>query len=170
VTGVQTCALPISMIAFGGAVAVMPEMHRYIVDERHWISAGEFSTAFTIGQVAPGPNVLFVTLVGWQAAGWPGALAATAGIMLPSMLLTLAAYHGIERWRDTRLVRSFREGMAPVTIGLMLASGWVIASSTDRDWRGGLLTAATVLLVLSTRLNPLWLIGLGGALGLTGVL
>lgn len=161
--------LLLSFLAFGGATVVAPDMHRYVVTDKAWMSAADFSTAFTLGQVAPGPNLLFVTLIGWKVAGFEGALATTAGMLAPSTMIALIAHHAVERWREHRLLRAFRTGLAPVTVGLTLATGWLLAVGADTDPAKAALTAATVAIVASTkRLNPLWLIAAAGAAGALG--
>ena len=80
----------LSMMAIGGGVIMLaPDIQRYVVDSNHWITAQQFAAAYTIAQAAPGPNLLYVTLVGWWAAGWAGALVATLAIIVPPATLTL---------------------------------------------------------------------------------
>ena len=155
----------LSMLSIGGAITVAPEMHRYVVDEHAWITDAQFTASISLAQASPGPNVLFVTLIGWNAAGWVGALAATVGIMLPSSLLAI----GAARWtrhRHQRIgVQAFRKGMVPITIGLLLATGWILAEpGLGQPVLIGC-TLASAVLVTKTRINPLWLILAGGALG-----
>lgn len=159
----------LSALAIGGALGTSPEMHRYLVDERGWMTHGQFTDSIALAQAAPGPNVLFVTLLGWQAAGMIGALAATVGILLPSSLI---CFYG-NRWRtaneDSRLVGAIRLGLGPIAIGLTLSAGWIIAVANNVDWKLWLLSATAFAFFLFSRRNPLWLIAagaLGGALGL----
>lgn len=160
----------LSLLSIGGALGTSPEMHRYLVDERSWMSHAQFTDSIALAQAAPGPNILFVTLLGWQAAGLSGALAATAGILLPSSLACLAC----GRWRAAneagRLVGAIRLGLSPIAIGLTLSAGWVIAQANNTGASLWLLTAAAFVFFLVSRRNPLWLIGIGaiaGALGIT---
>jgi chromate transporter len=140
-------------------------MHRFVVDERGWIDDTAFTASISLAQASPGPNILFVTLIGWNAAGWAGALAATVGIMLPSSVLALAAWRFTERLREAPWVRAFRTGMAPITIGLLMATGWILASpNLSLPWLP-ILTALTVVLTLRTRLSPLWLLAAGAVAG-----
>lgn len=161
--------LSLSLLAIGGALGTSPEMNRYLVDERGWMTDAQFTDAIALAQAAPGPNILFVTLLGWQAAGAPGALAATAGILLPSSVL---CFFG-NRWRAAnasgRLVRSIRRGLSPIAIGLTLAAGWIISVANNVDWKLWALTAAAFGFFLFSRRNPLWLIGAGALAGALGV-
>lgn len=162
--------LMLSMLSIGGALSTAPEMHRYLVDERGWLSDPQFVAGVTIAQAAPGPNLLFVTLLGWQMAGVTGALVTTIGILLPSSLLTLYA----NRWRtshhDTRLARAIRLGLSPIAIGMTASAGWVVIANLDLNLRIVALSLLTLAVVLKTRLNPLWLIALGALLGGAGLL
>ncbi|MCZ8074003.1 MAG: chromate transporter, partial [Paucibacter sp.] len=74
--------LTLSLLSIGGAITTAPEMHRFLVGERHWLSDTEFTSSIALAQAAPGPNILFVAVLGWNVAGLSGAFAAMAGIML----------------------------------------------------------------------------------------
>ena len=73
----------LSFVAFGGATALLPELYRVVVDQRQWMDATTFAHLYAIAQAAPGPNVLVVTLIGWQVAGLAGELTATVAMCLP---------------------------------------------------------------------------------------
>lgn len=160
----------LSLVAFGGANAVVPEIHRLCVGVRHWMSDAEFAHLFAIAQAAPGPNVMISTLVGWRVAGIPGALVATLAMCGPTCLLTYLVSRSWERWRSTRLGAAIGAGLAPVTVGMVASSAWLLTRAADSDWRLGLVTAASTLLAWRTRLNPLWCLGAAAALGLAGAL
>ena len=164
--------LVLSVFAIGGAITTAPDMHRYIVDEHQWITDAQFTSSIAIAQAAPGPNVLFVAALGWSVAGPLGALATMFGTLLPSTLLTLA----VARWgasrKETRGVRAFTTGMTPLTIGLLVATGWLLAApyATDRAHAIGAiaLVAISVLVMARTKLSPMWLVGLGAIAGALG--
>ena len=160
----------LSLIAIGGIGSMLPDMQRYVVEANHFLSGTQFADAYALGQAAPGPNMMFVTLLGWQLAGWAGAITATLAVILPPILLTLGVMRLNANARATPLGRAFRGGLGPITIGLTLSSGWILAHSADHDWRGALLTLATVVLMLRTRLNPMWLMLVGAIAGMTGIL
>ena len=165
--------LVLSLLSIGGAMSTAPEMHRYLVVERGWLGEADFTTAIALAQAAPGPNVLFVPVLGFQVAGIPGAVAALVGILLPSTLLSL----GVSRWgatrRDTPLVRAFTAGLAPVTVGLVFATGWLLALPFIGDPAHRLgalgLIALTALVTLKTKLAPMWMIAVGAAAGALGL-
>lgn len=157
--------LMLSLLAIGGGITVVPEMHRFMVERHGWLSDADFSASIALAQAAPGPNILLVTVMGWNAGGWAGALATTAGILLPSTTVALLAHRGAERWREQRLVRAFREGTLPITLGLLAATGWLLAAPTAGRPAGLLLTLITALLVWRTRIHPLWLLAAGALIG-----
>ena len=164
--------LLLSLLSVGGAMAAAPDMHRYIVEQQHWLTDGQFSASVAIAQAAPGPNVLFVAAIGWNVAGPLGALATLAGILLPSTVLSLwVTRWGMQR-RETRAVRAFTTGLAPLTIGLLLATGWILAEPFVRDPQhrlgAGALIAITVAAIARTRISPMRLIALGAVVGAVG--
>jgi len=132
------------------------------------MSARAFIENYTLAQAAPGPNMLFVTLLGLQAAGALGALAATVGIILPPAAFLLAVLRFGQRRVPASAAALLRRAMAPLSVGLMMATSWSLSTMAVDRWKGGLLLVLTVLCMLRTRLNPLWLIALGAAAGLLG--
>lgn len=158
----------LSFLSVGGALSTSPEMHRYLVDGRGWLDHRQFVDSIALAQAAPGPNVLFVTLLGWQMAGLTGALVATVGIMLPSSVITWYANRLSNAHAEAPLVKAIRQGMSPIAIGLTASAGWLIARNTDTDWRLWAVTAVTFVVMVRTRINPLWLIAGGAALGGAG--
>jgi chromate transporter len=158
--------LMLSFLAVGGAPSVLPEMHRYVVEIHGWMTSTQFAELYTLAQVAPGPNVMYIPLIGWHIAGLPGAIATTIPMIVPSVTLTLLVAHLHARHPKAALGFAIRRGLTPITIGLILASGWILMTAVNDDWRGYVLTAATVVLVLRTSLNPLWLLGAGAVAGM----
>lgn len=159
--------LLLSLMSIGGAITVAPEMHRWMVVEEHWLSDAQFSSSIAIAQAAPGPNLLFVAVLGYQAAGLAGAAATLFGILLPSTTLALLAARWGRAREDWRAVQAFKLGMAPITLALIAATGWLLTAPLA-EWRSVLLTVAAALLVWRTRLHLLWLIAAGAALGMLG--
>ena len=177
--------ISISLLAVGGAIATAPDMHRFLVERQGWLTDLQFNASIAIAQAAPGPNVLFIALLGWNVginaggagpAGWArgalGMVLSMVGIMLPSTTLTWLATRWGHRNRERRSVRAFKQGMAPVVIGLLLATAWLLGSAHSNpatDWALWLLTAVCALLVWRTRLHLLWLLGAGALLGALGL-
>ena len=177
----------LSLLAVGGAITTVPDMHRYLVTEQSWLSESQFTASVAMAQAAPGPNVLFVALMGWNvginAAGglgagphvWAYALAGGAvsmlGILLPSTTLTFLAARWGHQNRERRSVRAFKTGMAPIVVALLIATGWVLATSLGKtlaDWHIWLVSFTAAMVVWRTKIHLLWLLGTGGLLGWLG--
>jgi len=159
----------LSFVAFGGATALLPEMHRVVVENHHWLNDTTFTHLYAIAQAAPGPNVLVVTLIGWEIAGLAGALAATLAMCLPMSVLI---YLLIDRWEGfsgKRWQRAISLGVAPLAVGLVFSGATLIARSAGLGWAAWALVAVTVVANLRTKLHPLWFIAVGAALGLLGL-
>ena len=160
--------LLLSMLSVGGAITAAPDMQRYLVGQQGWLSDAEFTASVAIGQAAPGPNLLFVALLGWQVAGVTGLLATMVGILLPSTMLAIAVGRYRQRRADSLAVRAFSAGLAPLTLGLLLATGWVLLAPTRSQPGAAGLVAVTLAVMLRTKLSPLWLIALGAVVGMAG--
>ncbi len=160
----------LSLLAFGGANAVVPEIHRQAVEVHRWVTDRDFAALFALAQAAPGPNFLISTLVGWKAAGLAGALIATLAMCAPSCLLTFWSVKIWDRYREADLRVAIGAGLAPVSVGLVSASAWLLARAADSGWRLAIVTAATAAIAYFTRLNPLWCLVAAAALGLAGLL
>jgi chromate transporter len=176
----------LSLLAVGGAITTAPDMHRYLVGQVGWLSDSQFTSSIALAQAAPGPNILFVALMGWNLGlnastgaglglqlvmGLMGVTVALLGIMLPSSILTYTATRWAHQHREMRAIKAFKAGMAPIVIALLMATGWLLTLSHDqpaKDWPLYLLTLLTTLLVWRTRIHMLWLIGLGALLGAFG--
>lgn len=173
--------LTLSLLSIGGAITTAPDMHRYLVEQQHWLTDAQFNASIAIAQAAPGPNVLFVALLGWNvglnAGGYATALLGVAiamvGILLPSTVLTYAAAQWGHRNRERLTVRAFKQGLSPIIVALLIATGWVLAtanSSSIKDWPVWLVTAVTALIVWRTQIHLLWLLGAGALLGWYGLI
>ena len=165
----------LSLLAIGGAITTTPDIHRYLVDERGWLTDTQFNSSIAIAQTAPGPNVLFVALMGWNVGfttqGWMGALAAMAGtflgVLIPSSILTLSITRWMHGNRDRLGVQAFKAGLVPVTLALLVATAWILSSANKNpsDWPFWLLTFAATLIVWRTKIHLLWLLGVGAIVG-----
>jgi chromate transporter len=176
----STYFLSLSLLAVGGAITTAPDMHRFLVDQQHWLTDSQFNASIAIAQAAPGPNVLFIALMGWNVGINAGSLQSAmlglvltmACMMIPSSILTYLASRWSHENRDLRAVRAFKQGMAPIVIALLIATGWILASAHGepaRDWPLWLLTVVSALVVWRTRLHLLWLLAAGGVLGWFGL-
>ena len=180
--------LSLSLLAIGGAITTAPEMHRYMVNDQQWLTDAEFTSSIALAQAAPGPNVLFIAVLGWNfglnaatsaaplwlqwAWGLGGVAVAMVGILVPSTTLTFAAARWGHRNRELRAVRAFKQGMAPVVVALLIATGYLMTMGHSGalldNWRLLLLTLLTALVVWKTQVHLLWLLAAGALLGWLG--
>ena len=161
--------LVLSLLSIGGGNAIIPEIHRRAVDVEHWMTDADFAQMFALSQAAPGPNVLIVSLIGWKVAGPVGGVVAMLAMSAPSSALTYAVSHAWERFRDAPWRVVIQQGLAPVTVGLVLASGYVLTRAADATWVAYAITGVTLALALATPLHPLWLLGAAAVLGAVGL-
>lgn len=172
--------LALSLLCVGGAITTAPDMHRYLVQEKGWLTDPQFSASIAIAQSAPGPNVLFTALMGWNVGLNAGGLGTAAlgmviclgGIMLPSSIVVYLTSQWSHRNRELRAVRAFKQGMAPLVVALLVATGWILATANGyalANWPLWLVTFVTAMIVWRTRLHLLWLLGAGAVLGWFGL-
>ncbi len=159
----------LSFVAFGGATALLPEMHRVVVENHHWLNDTTFTHLYAIAQAAPGPNVLVVTLIGWEVAGLAGALAATTAMCLPMSILIYLLIDRWERFAGKRWQKAISLGVSPLAVGLIFSGATLIAQAADFGWAAWLLVLAAAIANLRLKLHPLWFIAAGAALGLAGL-
>ncbi|MEN9374467.1 MAG: hypothetical protein RIR79_2019 [Pseudomonadota bacterium] len=175
--------LSLSLLAIGGAITTVPDMHSYLVTQKAWLTEGQFTSSIALAQAAPGPNLLFIAVLGWNvglnagggiAAGtqaWLPALAgvviAMVGILLPSTTLAFAASRWGHNNRERRIVRAFKQGLAPIVIALLIATGWVLAASQGggERWWLWLISIATIALMRTTSIHMMWLLAAGAVIG-----
>ena len=158
----------LSLISVGGANATVPEIHRQVVDVLHWMDDATFANLIAIGQTAPGPNVLIVSMIGWHMAGVLGLLVASAAIVLPSSLVAIGVGRVVTRFAAVEWIGLVRRALAPIAVGFMLASGYVMTRAAYE----GLLTVAIVIgvagMMTLTKRSPLLGIAAGAVVGIIG--
>ena len=171
----------ISIASVGGPLVLLPEIHKFLVVQQSWLTDAQFSASIVIAQASPGPNVMFVALMGWNiglnAGGfaWAGfsALVCMMGILIPSSVLIFLTANWVQKHRELRAVRAFKLGLSPVVIAMMVAAGWLLATAnTDSvsDWPVWVLAAVAAVFVLRTKVHMLYLLAAGAALGASGLL
>jgi len=161
--------LALWFVAVGGPSTIFPEVNRYLVEAHHLLTNRQFIELYTLAQVAPGPNAMYITLIGWHLAGWAGVAAATIPLLVPPMTLTLLVGHLSERYPDAPIGRMIRRGLMPITIGLAFASSTILVRAVNHDWAGYLITFLTVALILRNACNPFWLLAAGALAGIIGL-
>ena len=161
----------LSSISFGGFPTVLPDVRNFVVATHGWVTDQEFSNFFALAQAIPGPNmILMMSFVGWQVWGLPGAIASAFATFGPPCAMYFTSYRLWDRFREARWQPVVRNGLVPVSIGLVIASGTVMARTGNTGWPALSVTVAAIVLMLSTRINPLWMLLGGGTLGGLGLL
>jgi chromate transporter len=155
----------LSLVAVGGGIAVVPEMHRLTVEVHRWLTDAQFAQLFALAQAAPGPNVLVVGLIGWQVAGLAGMLVATLAMTAPAGLLAYGFARFRRRLAGAAWLRLTERGLVPIAVGLILSSGLILADAAARDGVAVAITAASTLFVWRTGHSPLWVLGAGALAG-----
>lgn len=175
--------LMLSLMSLGGAISTTSEMQRFLVERHGWLTQTQFSDSVALAQSSPGPNVLFVALLGWHVglnngsvtAALCGVVVAMVGIMLPSTVFTYQVAQWAQRNRELRAVRAFKQGMAPLVIAMLLSTSWLLATGGGAggvhadNWPLWLLSAASCIVIWRTRLHLLWMLGAGALLGAIGL-
>ena len=159
----------LSLLAFGGANAVIPEMQRQVVDVHHWMNAQQFAALYALAQAAPGPNMVVVSLVGWRVAGFWGALVTTGAVAAPSSILTLLVSGIWYRFKDAPWRKALQAGLQPVTAGLIMASAALLIATTSVDWTAAAVTVVATALFIFTKIHPMLILGAAAAAGAVGL-
>jgi chromate transporter len=152
----------LSVLAVGGGTAVLPEMKALVVDQHHWVTSDQFGQIYSLGQLAPGPNMLMVAVIGYRVSGAVGALAALLGFFLPAGLIMFLCGRVWDRFADSPWKEAVQRGLAPLTIGLMLAGTWVLARTVILGpWTAAIALVVTAILLVK-HIHPALLIVGGG--------
>jgi chromate transporter len=159
----------VSLFAIGGANSAVPEIHRYAVDVQHWLSDRQFSEAFALAQLTPGPNVIIVTLIGYHVAGVIGGLVTTLAMCGPTCVFAYFVGRASDRFKGKAWHGALSRGLVPVTLGLLASSATVIATTSDYGWLAIAVTAGTALTAFFVRVHPLWAFAVAAVLGVAGL-
>ncbi|CAM4115370.1 chromate transporter [Acinetobacter pragensis] len=155
----------LSLLAFGGGNAILPEMQHQVVEVHHWLSDSEFSAMFAMAQAAPGPNMMIVPLVGWHVAGPAGLFITSLAKFGPSSVLTIYALKFWNHFKDNPLRERFEKALKPITVGLVLTSAWIIAEASAQNLLLAAIVAVAAMLSLCKKIHPLWVMVFGAAAG-----
>ena len=159
----------LSFVAIGGINAIAPEVHRVVVDVEGWMTSAEFAELFALAQLAPGPNAMYVALVGWKVTGVIGALVATIAVCGPSSIVCYVAWQSLDRLRESRVRAVIQRALAPLAIGLILATGYTLARGADRSPGALALTVLATAVLAFTRVNPVWVLIAAAVIGAAGL-
>lgn len=155
----------ISLVSVGGGIAVLPEMHRLVVEVHGWMDSADFARRFALAQAAPGPNVNVVGLFGWHVGGLAGMVTAVLAMTLPTSFMAFGFSRLRARLAGRAWLRVVERGLVPIAVGLIGASGLILAQGTATGWVPVLLTAASAIFVWRTDFSPLWVLGAGAVVG-----
>jgi chromate transporter len=144
----------LSLLAVGGGNTILPEMKRQVVDVQGWMTGPEFAALYALAQASPGPNMLVSTL----------------SLCAPSCLLTFFTAGAWYRFRHAEWRRRVQRGLVPLTVGLLMAGAAVLCEATVVNWQNAAVTVLVTVAFLYSRINPLWLMAGGAALGVMGLL
>jgi len=161
----------LSSISFGGFPTVLPDVRNFVVGTHGWMTDQDFANIFAMAQSIPGPNmILMMSFLGSKVWGFPGAIASAFATFGPPCTIYFDSYRLWDRFRDAPWQQIVRLRLIPVVMGLVIASGTVMARAADTSWRAVAVTLAAAAITLATRLSPLWMLLVGGALGGLGLL
>ncbi|RPE26841.1 chromate transporter [Acinetobacter sp. BIGb0102] len=156
----------LSLLAFGGGNAILPEMQHQVVTVHQWLTAEQFSSLFAMAQAAPGPNMMIVPLVGWHVAGPAGLLVTSLAKFGPSSIITIYALKFWERFKANPLRARFEKALKPITVGLVLVSAWLIADASAQNLLLVMIVIVTAILGMFKKIHPLWVMAVGAGLGI----
>jgi chromate transporter len=159
----------LSLISFGGVNTILPALHHQAVNEQHWMTDRDFANLFALASVSPGPNFLVLTLIGYKAAGVPGALIATLTLCISTALLAFGVVKVWDRFKTAHWRMAIQDGLLPVTVGFIAAAAVLLVRASDNSIAGYAITAAVAIVGIATRFNPLWIFAISAIVGAAGL-
>lgn len=154
----------LSLMAFGGGKVVLPAIQHEVV-KQGWMTATEFLHLYAIGQAAPGPAMLIVLLVGYKAAGLAGAVVAAFCMFAPTCLLMVLLTHAWDRMAASPWHDAVEDALAPITIGLILASAWILGVDACTDTVTFIIFLLATAVMLRTKVSTLTIVAVSGLVG-----
>jgi chromate transporter len=145
----------VSVVSVGGISVMIPEVHRQVVELNEWMNNAQFASVFALSQVAPGPNILLMSLVGWRVAGWAGMAVATMATILPTTILSVLANRLENKLIHAKWYLVTKKSLPPLIVGLIFSSGMVTAKATGLDALGLLIVACVAAHFYLYKSNPL---------------
>ena len=158
--------LKIGSILYGSGYVLLAFLQRDLVERNHWLTSQQLLDAVAVGQITPGPVFTTATFVGYLLGGNVGAIAATVGIFLPAFLLVGIVNPWVNRLRQSPWARGFLDGVNAASLGLMAGVTYTLACTALIDWLTVVVAVLSAIAVLRFKLNSIWLVIAGGAIGL----
>lgn len=168
ISALVTRVSSLALISFGGVNTVLPAIHHQAVNEQHWMTDRDFANMFAVASVAPGPNFMVLTLVGYKAAGVIGAIVATFALCVPTSLLAFGVVKVWDRFKTAHWRRAIQDGLVPVTIGFVAAAAVLIVRASDNGIVAYVITGTIAIVGTTTKFNPLWLFLVAAIAGAAG--
>jgi chromate transporter len=161
---------PLSLVAVGGANTIIPELNRQTVGAHGWLTSEEFAAVYAIAQMSPGPNAMVVSLIGWRVAGWVGAVVAAIAVVAPSSLLAYAAYRLGRRNSVKPWLMRIQRGLAPIAVGLMVSSGFIVATGSNPTLATLGVTVISLIVFMRFNIHPVPLMAVGALIAVIGLI
>jgi len=156
----------LSLLTVGGGMAAFPEMKILTVDEHQWLTFGQLIHIYSVGQMAPGPNMMMIVVIGQWAGGFLGAIITVMAFFGPTALLAFVVAKGWQKLEKWPWRKSIQQGLAPVSIGLLLAGCFTMAKGAITGIETGALAVGTLLVLLQYKINPALLVVAGAVIGI----
>ena len=150
---------PLSILSIGGGQATIPEIQHQTVIVHGWLTNDEFADLYAIARAAPGPSTLIVALIGWQVAGFLGALVATLAIFVPSSIVMYAASSWWLRNEHSAIRKAIEQGLAPVAVGLIFAGMVIVLRAAHAGLLALATTGAVCILQSTTKISTYATVG-----------
>jgi chromate transporter len=160
----------LSILTVGGGMAAFPEMKILTVDVHKWLTFHQLIHIYSVGQMAPGPNMMMIVVIGQWAGGLLGALVTLLAFFGPTALLAFVVARGWKKLEKWPWRTSIQQGLAPVSIGLLLAGCFTMAKGAISGLETGAIAVATLLILLQYKINPALLVVAGAVVGLLSFL
>lgn len=157
--GLVVLCVPLSLLSFGGGQTIVADLQHQTVDIHGWLSGRQFTDLFAVSRVAPGPSTLIVALIGWQVAGFWGAVVATAAIFIPSSLVVYIAGRWWQRHRGGTWSIAIERGLGPVAVGLIFAGALAVAQAAHLNLMGLATVVVAGAVLYLTKIGPYSLLG-----------
>lgn len=162
-------------LSFGGGYVLVPMLMADLVDQRHLMTGEEFARLLAVAQVTPGPiGINTATYIGFRHLGVLGGLVGTAGLLVPALVLVVAAMYFLRKYEKTLWIRGALAGLRPAALGLVVSAAWIFlrvaaVSGTGETmvihWLPGIFAGVVLVLQLRTKIPFLWLMVICGVLG-----
>jgi chromate transporter len=156
--------VPLSFVTIGGGNSILAGVQHESVTVHHWITSGEFLDLWAVSRATPGPNSLYVALIGYRVDGVAGAVCATLALFVPTSVLMVAMARVWRRYSGTKWLLAVEQGLAPIAAGLVLAGTLTILRVAEGGWLAWVVAAAAFVAFRFTNINPFGLLLAGGVL------